>query len=204
MRSPIFGFDIDDVVFYTFKELARTAKELMGVDLIEPSSFGSGCTTNGLLSDEDWRIVVDAALIDYDKFDPIPGALNFLERYQKLTGNPLVFITSRNPERKSEIGVATEALLRKHIPNLEYYINYSKSGQQPKVEIAKKFAVDVFIEDRLKYAKEVCGSGICVLMPLRTWNKRYLQEDSVRNLIPINDWNDVNYIFDMLRLQAAS
>ncbi len=204
MISPIFGFDIDDVVFYTFKELARTAKELIGVDLIEPSSFGSVCTINEQLSDEDWRTVVDAALIDYDKFDPIPGAIDFLKRYQNITGNPLVFITSRDPERNQEIGIATEALFRKHIPHLEYYIKYSKSVELPKVEIVKEFDIEIFIEDQLEYAKEVCASGIYVLMPLRAWNRHYLQEDRVRNLIPINDWNDVNYIFDTIMLQSAT
>jgi hypothetical protein len=200
VKSPLIGFDIDDVIFYTFRALRRVAREYYNVPLEEPTSFVEDF--NGMLTSDEWREVIDIGLIEYDKLEPIDGAIEFLHKYQSCTNNEIVFITSRNPIRRPEIGTATEKLLKKWIPTLRYSINYSKSKVNPKVKIAHNLGIELLIEDRLRYAIEVGTSGIPVLMPVRTWNKRFLStkdaDTTIRGIIPVNDWEDINDIFDVM------
>lgn len=197
-KYPVFGFDIDDVIVYTFNELIRTAKEMFNVDIIEPTAFvGSDQKIHGELSSSEWTTVIDTALCRYSEFKPIPGSIEFLRLYQKMTGNQIIFITSRNPARCPELKTATENMLNCYISDLDYTIYYSRSGIRPKVNIANECGIQFFVEDRLKYVKEISSTGIYVLMPLRRWNERYLRE-SVKSttIIPVTSWGDINVIFD--------
>jgi hypothetical protein len=192
LKYPLFGFDLDDVIFTTFSNILNILESEFDIKDFVPTGFG---VMEGMLPAEDYRYVINKAIIENVEFlRPVEGALQFLKYYHELTGYDLIFITSREPC----MAEATVYLLEKWIPHLPHEVFFSKIEQRTKGEIAEELAIQVFIEDRVKYCRHVAQKGILAIMPARSWNAKILNSDDRKGILRVGGWDDIRTIFDAL------
>lgn len=196
---PFFGFDIDDVCFHSFYVIAKTIKEWYGKEISEPKNFNleEECPD---LDPTDVYKAVDHSLINrFDEMEPVHGALLFIKRYQRITKQKIVFVTSRNPSRLDGIESATHKLIQKWLPNTDYEVYFPKGEGKTKGVTCSELGIEVFIDDRVKYCVDVSNNGCLALMMTRKWNKKFDDLDGMHKIVRVGNWNDVNIIFESLR-----
>ena len=190
MNKPVFGFDIDDVVFDTFSVIKHVFMTEHGIDVGTPTRFGLEEECNGKMATSQVSDAIDKALSYIDMNKPIHGALEFLREYQLVTKNKIIFITSRRLDMKNP----TEELLSKWIPNLDYVVFYAKD--KSKGDFAVENGIQFFIDDRVKYCVDVASRGIVALMPRRSWNILYQDPLCTNKVVRVRDYDDINLIFN--------
>lgn len=190
MKKPVFGYDIDDVVFDTFSVIKRVFMTQYGIDVGTPTRFGLEHECNGKMSVSQVSDAIDTALSYIDMNKPIDGALEFLRNYQLVTKNKIIFITSRRLDMKGP----TEELLSRWIPTLDYIVFYA--NDRSKGDIAVENGIQFFIDDRVKYCVDVSNRGVVALMPRRSWNELYQDPLNTNKVVRVRDYDDINLIFN--------
>lgn len=109
--------------------------------------------------------------------------------------NKIIIITSRNNYNLKMLKKHTNLWLNKH-GFLFHEIRFS----QDKGQSASKLGIDIFIEDSLKFAKQLIDSGVKVILYAQPWNDNYVdylgQELSQSILGRTNSWKEIMNIVE--------
>lgn len=191
IRIPIAGFDIDDVIFQSFKPIQKLFENRYCISISEPPTFSlrDYCSS---LTEEQYKNVIDDALANFDEIEPYEGAIEFINHYQKSTHYEVIFVTSRN----SKMFDPTFKLLDKWFPNLKYKVFFPHTDGKRKIDVIKKCGIDIFVEDRLKYCLDISSNGCLVLMIDKAWNRRFQENANNNKIVRVNDWSDIRMIYD--------
>lgn len=176
------GFDCDDCVIDTITALNRVSKKRYGIDVTSSKSFD--LKQHGL-SQYEVDDIIKTALMDWQNVDPVNGAIDFMRRYHEETRNVLEFITYRGnwiPE------YFTFSWFDKWIPDIPYKVYFPKH-EQTKSSFVKELGIEVYVEDRFKYAIEVADHCDLVVMMNKPWN--FGRMFNKTNIYRVDSWQEV-------------
>lgn len=178
------AFDIDDVIFDTFKNLKIKIFELYNIDIRDPRSFT--LINNYGLTKDMIEVAVNETLTEWEKLLPIDGSIEYIKKYHD-HNTPNLFITSRSINLKSETETLLDYWLSQH--SIKYKVLYTEGSRNNKSDFAVEENVTIFIEDRIKHAFDLAGCGIHVILMDKSWNRRDITE--FNNIKRVNNWIEV-------------
>lgn len=193
MKTPIFGFDIDDVVFDSYAVISDLLEKEFGIiRTCPPLSYN--LEKECALTSSQTRWLVDTALTFNDKIKPISGALDFINKYHIVTKRPIIFMTSRPTILKQH----THDLISGWLKAIPYEVHFPNAEGRTKGDAAKEKNIEVFVDDRIKYCLQISKSGLLALMMSRSWNHSFVDESCSHRIVQVKNWNDVSLIFGTL------
>lgn len=177
------GFDIDDTVFDLYSVVRTYFFAKYKYDIHPRLEY----TTNILdLSDKDMIEHIRVILTDYnDAILPYCSAIPTLEKFYKITKQPIQFITSRF----ESVFEPTLELLNRHM-TIPYELHFTPSHR--KKYIVQELELKYFVDDRMSIIKSCIDVCDKTFLMNRTWN---LSKDTPKNITRVDNLIQVyNYI----------
>lgn len=181
------AFDIDGTVIDLQTLLKKEFKRRYGVIVpdVAFSRFDISKVTG--ISIEKVEECISSCIKKVDKQKIYPGSKDFISRYQRVTGNIVLFVTNRVDKE------STIKLLNKYFHDVPYEVFFVPEN---KSSILREKKVNVFIEDRFDKALEVYQSGLKVVLIERPWNVIF-KEKSPDGLLWVKDWFELTKLFGL-------
>lgn len=182
-----YGFDLDDCVVDFNSTLTHIAREHFGVEIPKNSIHGFKIEEYTDFTKENIGEVIGMTIRAVDLLQPMRGAITFIKRYHELTGHHIIFITARH-ERE-----ATIEWLHKWIHPIPWecvFINKT-GGNKASVVIEKD--IDVYIEDRVKYAQQIADAKRHVILVDHAHNQH--ANDNHPYITRVSDWDEITAIY---------
>ena len=191
-----FGSDIDEclleVVPLISEEIKFRFKKTVDIDSISRYDM---CEATGL-GENDMRTAIDAAINRTDDIRAVPHAMETLTWLAPLVKSPIPLITTR-PIRHY---IATMRTLNRIIPkDAKWTLHmtdtpFSKSHDKVPQIVSQR--VDIFVEDRARYAHEIAGHTDCTVLLLdRPWNRH---GESSKNVLRMENWLHVREFMEKI------
>ncbi len=194
MTIAKWGFDIDGVIADFWPAFAEKVKKMFNktVYLNEVTSYD--LVENLDLSQEQISAAVVETMFDVHNVRPINGAHSFITKYYRQTKEVPVFITcrgSREGKYMEDIKKATADWLSMVLRPIPFEVSFTKKS---KIQLTIDKEVNIYVEDRAKYAEELAASEICTFLLDYPYNRhcktnRYLER--------VQDWTFIHKFFDL-------
>lgn len=108
-----------------------------------------------------------------------PNAVNVINKL-KSEGNEIYFISARPKVKGCDVVDVTKKSLLKHNINYDFLICEVSN----KLEVSKKYNIDVFIDDSYEVCKALLNSGIKAYLKTTPTNKNIKDDEIIR----VDDW----------------
>ena len=179
------AFDLDGVVINLQDSLSYYFKKMYNIDLPAAAFSKWSIEETTKLPYEQVLACVNACIEDINRQEFYPGAVWFIENYQKKIKDDVLFVTNRWDMKN------TYRLLDKRFYYTPYRVEFIKGS---KVDILQKEKVDIYIEDRIENAEEISNAGIFTYLIERRWNQSGSKGSD--KLVRVKDWFELMEIFD--------
>ncbi len=174
----IIGIDIDDVISDTYEKLFNYAQRYTIEELKKPGKISNenSKTHKYVKSMHGWNDEEEMKFWDeyYEKIMKEVSPKTFAaETIKKLSeDNKIILITARWENSRENIANITKQWLKEN--NIVY--DELVLDSQDKGEIAKRYNIDLFIDDSFKNCKDVSSKGITTFIMDTRFNKAYEDE----------------------------
>jgi len=189
-----FGTDIDECLVEVVPLIAEEIKFRFGraIDVAAISRYDL-CEATGLC-ENDMRVAIDAAINRADDIGAVPHAAETLAWLAPFAKSPIPLITTR-PIRHY---IPTVRTLNRIIPKgVKWTLHMTDTPfckSHDKVPQIVKQRVDVFVEDRVKYSREISEqTGCTVLLLDRPWNRHF---ETCRNVVRMENWLQIRQFME--------
>jgi len=199
---PKIGFDLDGCLVDLVSVIKEVARELYGLDMGVVVRYE--LEKQYQLSPDQVRSLVHVAISRYTECKPYPGALEFLYSYIQDRGEKAVVITSRSPSTS----VYTKRWFDVWFGVAASKVDICYVRGNDKLSCINDLGIEVYIEDRVKYAKEIARGDVRVVLMDRSWNRHlkvfsfkdrsyHYGDGHVCNIVRMYGWYEVyNYFFN--------
>ena len=179
------GLDVDDVFTDTYPGIVQTAKSLYNIDITyQPRDFS---ILSRYLTESQMSKILDYCLCNPNIVQPNQECINLIkELTEKRIQDRFVFIT----RRPSFLEQKTRDFIGEYIPFVEWKVHFVPDNKT-KVDYALEEGINVYIEDRYKYAKQLADAGVQVFLRRRPWNN--FRGRNISNVYPFRNWEYVRY-----------
>lgn len=187
MDIPRVGFDLDCCVCDFIRPFLNNFRKMYGkavyLNDCTEYSFEKSCGLG-------WKEVKQC--IDYtiqdslNNMPPISGAIPFIKHYYNDSGHVPEFITCRD-KKHAEVTANWLSIYLKPVPFKLHLTTDTKSD----IVIDKE--IDIYIEDRVKYAEELADKEICTFIINWPWNQHCKES---RYIERVEGWDFIRFFYD--------
>lgn len=157
------GFDIDDVLFESFKSLKEYILKFHNIEIKEPDRFTK--FLDDIFPEDDLNNIFNSCLGSYEYMYPNKECIDFInELHSRKIQDKFIFVTARPKELEEN----TEKLIKRYLPTINFKTYHCGDGS--KIQHLKENNIQYFVEDRYKNADEIAKSNIFVFLRRRPWN----------------------------------
>lgn len=185
---PIWGWDIDAVVCDFIRPFMINMRKL----------FGKRCILNEC-TEYSFENCFDVTYKDHVKpcidytiqdslrnMTPVSGAISFIKHYYEDSGITPEFVTCRD-RKHAQITAEWLHMYLKPIPFNLHFTNGNKS------QMLIDNDINIFVEDRARYAEQLAEKEICVFLMNWPWNQHCKESKYIER---VEDWNFIRAFYD--------
>jgi len=194
MTTCRYGFDLDGVVCDFWPVFEDKVKKMFNKTIYLNEVTSYNLEENLDLTQEQISAAIIEALFDVHAVRPINGAHSFITKYYRKTKEVPVFITCRGAKEgkyMEEIKRATADWLSLFLHPIPFEVTFTKTS---KVQSVIDKGVNIYVEDRRRYALELADSEICVFLLDYPYNRHC---ENSRYLERVQDWTFIHKFFDL-------
>jgi hypothetical protein len=197
------AFDLDGVVMDSIDIFRMHFWDVFGIDMGEPkihhNQFNFIELESKGLGYETFGPEIPVALAKYHHIiPPVEGSIKALERFHFDMGEPLLFVTAREPSHP--VKQATYRWLDHALVGAKYEVIFVESSTD-KVQVLKDRGINYFVDDRYRTCHTLCEQLTMMFMFNQNWNTG--RPVKVANIQRINDLMEMIDFLDHRKIETG-